>query len=320
MTSLVTGGAGFIGSAVARALLKAGERRPIVFDIAAATDRLDDVIDQVDVIRGDLGNFSHVLDAVRLTRPDVIYHLGAMLSTPSEADPAAALRTNALGTFHVLEAARLFGVPQVLFASSIGTYGTGIRDDVIDDDTLQRPELFYGATKVFGEHMGLFYKRKFGLDFRGIRYVSVVGPGVRTHGVDHYTSWAIEQCAMSNPFSIWVKPKTRIPVIYIRDAARAMVELGKAPLANIKSVNYLVAGVKPIASAGELADLVRAKLPGAQIDFKPDLEVQALLDEMLRPVDDSKAREEWGWQIEFDQERIVEDFIQQIRADSKSYR
>ena len=72
-----------------------------------------------------------------------------MLSVPSEADPAAAIQANALGTFHVLEAARLFDVPQVLFASSTGVYGLGIQEDVINDDTLQRPLLFYGATKLF---------------------------------------------------------------------------------------------------------------------------------------------------------------------------
>jgi threonine 3-dehydrogenase len=242
-----------------------------------------------------------------------------MLSTPSDADPPAAMRANTLGTFHILEAARLFGVSQVLFASSIGTYGLDIDDDVINDQTLQRPEFFYGATKVFSEHMGLFYKRKYGLDFRGIRFISIVGPGVRTHGVDHYTSWVIEECAKGNRFTIWVKPETRIPVLYVKDAARAMIKLGEAPLENIRTVNYLLAGVEPVASAGELADVVRAKVPGAQIDFKPDLELQAILDKILRPIDDSNARSEWNWEIEFDQERMVEDFIQEIRRNPGRY-
>jgi nucleoside-diphosphate-sugar epimerase len=167
--------------------------------------------------------------------------------------------------------------------------------------------------------MGLFYKRKYGLDFRGIRFISIVGPGVRTHGVDHYTSWVIEECAKGNRFTIWVKPETRIPVLYVKDAARAMIKLGEAPLENIRTVNYLLAGVEPVASAGELADVVRAKVPGAQIDFKPDLELQAILDKILRPIDDSNARSEWNWEIEFDQERMVEDFIQEIRRNPGRY-
>jgi threonine 3-dehydrogenase len=167
--------------------------------------------------------------------------------------------------------------------------------------------------------MGLFYRRKYGLDFRGVRYLSVVGPGVRTHGVDHYTSWCIEACARGNPFTIWVEPRTRMPVIYIKDAARAMLQLGQAPRERIKTVNYLLAGVKPVATAGELADIVRSRIPGAQIDFEPDGELQRILDNMLRPIDDGNARAEWGWRIAYDQERIVDDFIQEIRRNPGRY-
>ncbi len=319
MASLITGGAGFLGAEVARLLLEKGEKTPVVFDINPSPKRLDDVADRVEMVQGDLGNFSHILNAVKHARPRVIYHLGGMLSVPSEADPPAAFRANALGTFHVLEAARLFGIEQVIFSSSIGTYGPGIQEDVIGDHTLQRPQLFYGATKVFGEHMGLFYKRKYGLDFRGIRFPSIVGPGVKTQGVVQYTCWAIEECARGNPFTIWVKPETRVPVLYIKDAARAAVDLAQAPLENIKTVNYLLAGVTPVASAGELADMVKVRLPDARIDFKPDPELQNLLDELLLPLDDTHAQREWNWKPEYDQEQIVDDFLRELERNPQRY-
>ena len=81
-------------------------------------------------------------------------------------------------------------------------YGDDIQVDVINDNTLQRPQLFYGITKVFGELTGAFYKRKYGLDFRELRYPSIVGPGVKTPGVVQYTFWVIEECAKGNPFAI----------------------------------------------------------------------------------------------------------------------
>jgi len=316
---LITGGTGFIGAEVVRLLLERGEQ-PFVFHRSASTKRLDDVADKVTFIRGDLSNFNHVLNAVKTAQPTAIYHLGAMLSVPSEADPATSLQTNAMGTFYVLEAARLFDVPQVLFSSSIGTYGMGIHEETIHDDTLQRPTLFYGATKVFGEHMGLFYKRKYGLDFRGIRYPAVVGPGVKTPGVAQYTSWVIDECAKGNPFTIIATPETRIPVIYFKEGARAIVDLAEAPLENIKTINYLVDGVKPTSSARDLADIVRAKLPKAQIDFKPDLEIQKVLDKLSLPLDDSNARREWGWNPEYNQERIVADFLQELELHPERYR
>jgi len=319
MAVLITGGTGFTGAEVVRTLLKKGEKRPIVFDINPSAKRLDDIEAQVEIIQGDLGKFNHVLNVVQKANPNVIYHLGGMLSVPSDADPAAALQANALGTFHILEAAKLFNVSQVLFSSSIATYGLDIHEEVINDYTLQRPQLFYGATKVFCEHMGLFYKRKYGLDFRAIRYPSIVGPGVKTPGVAQFTSWVIEESAKGNPFTITLKPETKVPVIYFKDAAQAIVRLGEAPLENIKTVNYIIAGVNPIASAGELADIVRAKVPGAEISFKPNLEAQDILDRLLLPLEDSNARKEWGWNYEYDQERIVDDFIQELKLNSQRY-
>jgi threonine 3-dehydrogenase len=270
-------------------------------------------------VRGDLGNFSHVLSVVKESKPRVIYHLGGMLSVPSDADPQAAFRANAMGTFHVLEAARLFDVEKVLFSSTLATYGLNIREGRIDDFTLQRPELFYGCTKVFCELMGLFYRRKYGLDYRGVRYPSIVGPGVKTPGIVQYNAWVIEECAKGRPYTVYVRPDTRCPIMYYKDAARAIVMLGDAPRESIQMVNYVVAGPTPAASAQELVDMVRAKIPGAKIDFKVDEEKQKIIDKLVLPVDDSLARKEWGWYPEYDQERIVEDFLEELRNHPERY-
>jgi len=318
MDVLVTGGTGFIGSEVVRVLLKRGER-VTAFDINPSTKLLEDVKDKVKVVRGDLGNFSHVLSVVKESKPKVIYHLGGMLSVPSDADPQAAFRANAMGTFHVLEAARLFDVEKVLFSSTLATYGLNIREGKIDDFTLQRPELFYGCTKVFCELMGLFYRRKYGLDYRGVRYPSIVGPGVKTPGIVQYNAWVIEECAKGRPYTVYVRPDTRCPIMYYKDAARAIVMLGDAPRESIQMVNYVVAGPTPAASAQELVDMVRAKIPGAKIDFKVDEEKQKIIDKLVLPVDDSLARKEWGWYPEYDQERIVEDFLEELRNHPERY-
>jgi len=307
---LITGGAGFVGLEVARQLLDRGETGITVFSRNPSQHRLGDLHDRVTAVAGDVGNFSHVLDVVKACRPAVIYHLGAMLSVPSEADPASAIQTNAMGTFYVLEAARLFEVGQVVFSSSIGTYGFGLPEGPIDDLTLQRPMFFYGATKAFGEHMGLFFKRKYGLDFRGIRYPSVIGPGVTTPGAVQYTSWMIEHAVQGKPFTVWVTPETRMPVMHVSEAATATIGLAEAPVADIRMVNYLVDGMKPTPSAGEIAEMVRAKIPGAEIDFQPDPAIHVLIDQMVRPLDDAIARSEWGWQPTHSLERIVDAFVE----------
>jgi threonine 3-dehydrogenase len=319
MSTLVTGGTGFIGAQVVRILLERGEKDLVTFDINPSTRLLSDLEDQIEVIRGDLGNFSHVLNAVKTFRPKVIYHLGGMLSVPSDADPAAALRSNALGTFHVLESAKLFDISQVLFSSTIATYGYDLRQDALDDYTLQRPQLFYGATKVFCEHMGLFYRRTYGLDFSSVRYPAIVGPGVKTPGVVQYTSWVIEESAKRNPFTIRVAPETKCPVMYFKDAALAMVNLAATPLSNIKMVNYVIAGVTPIASAQELVDMVKERIPAAQIRFEPDMELLKVIEKLLLPIDDRFAREEWNWKPQYDQERLIDDFLEELKRQPDRY-
>jgi nucleoside-diphosphate-sugar epimerase len=279
---------------------------------------LDEIADSVHILQGDLGNFSHVLDVIKQARPRTIYHFGGMLTLPSDADPQTAFQANAVGTFHVLEGARLFDVEQVIFSSSRQTYGLGIEDE-ITDLTLQRPQMFYGVCKLFGEHMGLFYRRKYGLDFRGIRYPAIVGPGARTPGAVQYMSWMIEESAKSKPFTAWVRPDTRAPMLYIKDAARAAVQLTAAPRDAINMVNYVISGVTPTPSAAELAQAVLAKLPEANISFESDPELQAILDKTLLPIDESYARSEWGWQARYGVEEMVEDFVRELVDNPQRY-
>ena len=129
-------------------------------------------------------------------------------------------------------------------------------------------------------------------------------------------SLVIEKCAKGKPFTIWAPPDTRCPVLYFKDAARAIVELAQIPVGSIKSVNYLLAGADPIASAGELADMVRARIPGTQIDFRPNPALQPILAKVTVRFDDRRAHEEWGWEPHYTQEQIVDDFLSEMRLDS----
>ena len=169
MSILITGGTGFIGAEVVRQLLAQGEKEIHVLHRSGNFQRLQDLAGELNFIQVDLADTARLEVVVSATRPRAIYHLGAILTGPGEADPQAATAANAFGTYALLEAARRQAVKQFLFASSIGVYGADIREDVITDLTLQRPFTIYGITKVFGEQLGSFYKRKYGIDFRGLQ-------------------------------------------------------------------------------------------------------------------------------------------------------
>ena len=160
MTSLVTGGAGLLGAALVRKLLADGEK-PVVLDIASSPDRLEDVKDRFQYIHGDLGNLSQVLSVVKEVRPDRIFHVGAILGQAAEDNPAGAIQINVLGTFHLLEAARLFEVSQFLFASSTSIFAMDLPDRMLRDHYPKNPFVFYGLTKLFSEGTGVFFNRKY---------------------------------------------------------------------------------------------------------------------------------------------------------------
>jgi threonine 3-dehydrogenase len=175
---------------------------------------------------------------------------------------------------------------------------------------VEHPTTMYGAGKVYCEHLGKQYQRRFGLDFRALRLPSVVGPGSKAPHMSIYNCWAIEKPLLGEPYEILVEPETRCPVVYYKDAARALWQLSQAPQSGIKSRVYNINGVHPPYSAGELAEQVRSSIPGAKLSFSPDPEINRLMSGVARlDLDDSRARAEWGWQPPRDLPGMVGQFI-----------
>jgi threonine 3-dehydrogenase len=282
----------------------------LAFDLHPNAERLEGL--DVEIVQGDLGDSDTVEATIAKCKPETVFHFGGMLSVASEADHVASFNANALGTLNVLEAARKYEVRQVVYSSTMVTYGQDIEGQKIDDSTLQRPHLFYGATKVFGEQMGIWFKRKYGIDFRGIRYPGIVGPGVKTPGVAQYNAWMIEAAAKGEPFTVWVREDTRHASLYYKDAARAAIQLADAPIESLKREVYVVTSEKPSPAAGALAEAVRRQIPGADVRFEVDDEKQRVLDDVERPIDDTNAREEWGFDPAYGLDDMVRDMVETI--------
>jgi len=316
MSKLITGGAGFLGAQLAHTLVNQGDDI-VLFDISQNWDRIKDIKERVKLIQGNLANWPEVLNAVRDNDVEGIYHLGSMLSLPSQANPWASFHTNVCGTMHVLEAARLFSVKKVVFTSSFATYGLGL-PQMVTDDTLQRPTSMYGCGKLYCELLGKFYRTKFGLDFRTFRSPGLVGPGVSTSGTVQFVPLMIEHAALGKPYECYVTANTRFtPPMYFKDSVRALDMLYQAPKENIKTINYNVCGLKANKSVKELEDAIRRHVPELCISHKPDTEVVEYLRKYQagQSYDDTNAREEWGWHPLYeDLDSMVEDYIKEVRT------
>lgn len=319
MAILITGGAGFIGSRLAKILLDEGET-PVIFDIAPVQGPLTEQRGRFVFEQGSLAHMAVLMDCVERHAVDRIFHLGGMLSLPSENNPWGAFDANVIGTYNILEAARIKKMRQVVYGSTIATYSRDIPGDTIDDRTLQRPSSFYGVTKTFGELAGRWYHRRFGLDFRGVRLPSIVGPGAKTAHMSIYNAWAIEYALRGLPYEINCAPETRCPALYYKDAALALKILADADPSRIATRVYNIAGITPPYSAQELVDAVTRRIPGARLSFRPDPVVVELLRELgaLR-ISDECAQAEWDWRLSYPLEAMVEDFIGEFEKNKSHY-
>lgn len=172
---LVTGGAGFIGSSLVRALLERGATVRVLDNFATGKrQNLADVRDRIELVEADIAESEAVLRACQ--EVDIVLHQAALPSVArSVLDPASTHRANATGTLNLLEAARKCGVKRVVFAASSSAYG--------ETPTLPKeegmtplPQSPYAASKLAGEHYLSSYSHCYGLETISLRYFNVFGP------------------------------------------------------------------------------------------------------------------------------------------------
>ncbi len=313
---IVTGGSGLLGATMVKILLEEENVKPVVMDLNPNPTRLDDIKDQIEYVEGDVSDPELLNSTFSKYKPTKIFHLVTIPGDVCENNPLLAVKVNVNGFINLLEAARNNGMPQVLFSSSGTTYGEDLEPGVmLTDKILQRPASFYGVNKVFCESTGRFYRRKYGLDYRGIHYPAIVGPGLRESGIVTYASAMIETPAKGEQYTMPVGKEIQLSLVYVEDGARALIILSKAPKENIKTVNYFINGVQnPLPTSGEMVEMVKKKIPGAQIDYNVNEDWDKLLKSASHPVDDSSSIKEWGWKPKYDSwDKIIDAYVAALK-------
>jgi len=169
----------------------------------------------------------------------------------------------------------------------------------------------YGVTKAAGEMLGNYYRSRYGLDFRGVRYPGVIGATLPGGGTSDYALYLFYDAVRVGAYKAFCRPDTRIPLMYMPDSTRALVELAEAPRDRLTRCVYNVAAFSP--TAQEIADVVRQHIAGAELGFDPDPVRQSILDSWPDELDDHLARRDWGWRPSFDLSRMATDLIPLLR-------
>jgi nucleoside-diphosphate-sugar epimerase len=314
MNVLITGGTGNLGSRLAIPLVQRGDQ-VVAFDIRPEPHFDSAEFGQVQVVVGDLADRKRVLEVVREHKIETIFHLGAVLSSSAEENPYDAWRANMDGMVNVMDAARFGDARRVVFSSTIATYGAHLPGQ-LTDDAPQWPVSLYGVTKVAGERLGVYYQQQFGLDFRAIRLPVVIAARGSGGGASAYASAAFEQSVFKGGYEFYVKPTTRAPMLYIADAVRGFLDLHDAPADNFSRRVYNIAGIAP--TAEELAQAIRAHLPKVHFSYHPDALKCAIVESWPHRIDDSAARQDWGWKSDWNLERTTAEVIEVLRDELAS--
>ena len=174
------------------------------------------------------------------------------------------------------------------------------------------PDGWYGLTKLMAEQMGLLYARRHQLDFRAVRLAAVTGPGrsAASGSASLFTSLIPEMAARGEPYEIEVDQDAAYPVVYIKDAARAIYELAAA--ADAPRRIYNIGSGRVVASG--LVQAVKARIPDAQFSFKPDPMVMAIVAGIKDwRISCRRAEEDLGWLPSFTVDQMVDDIIESAR-------
>jgi len=258
-----------------------------------------------------------VVDATQVDRvlaeeqPEIVYHLAAILSATGEKHPALAYAVNQTGTWNVLEACRTRGVKQLLFTSSIAVYGPGLPDPTPDDVGL-RPSTMYGVTKASGEMLCEYYRTKYGLDCRGVRFPGLISASLPGGGSTDYALFMYVDGVRRGAYQAFARPDTRVPLMYMPDGVRALIELANAPSGQLTRAIYNIAAFSP--RADEIAASVARAVPGVAITYQPDPLRQGILDSWPNALDDRCAQRDWGWRARYDLDAMTDDLVPKIRT------
>jgi nucleoside-diphosphate-sugar epimerase len=309
--TLVTGANGQIGSELTRALCdRHGTDAVVGFDLQAPASSNGRPSSERFIV-GDVRNRDALADAVTAHDVDTVYHLASLLSATGEQQPDRAWDVNLGGLKNVLDLARNHHL-SVFWPSSIAVFGPSTPKENTPQQTVLDPATMYGVTKRSGELLCRYYHRRYDVDVRSLRFPGLVSHHTRPGGGT--TDYAVDMfyaATEGDTYTCFVRPDTRLPMMYMPDALRATLALMDADASAISvRDSYNVTAMSFRADALEAH--IRRHVPSFTCTYDPD-ERQQIADAWPSSVDDGTARADWGWRPEYDLDAMTEDMLAHLR-------
>lgn len=307
---LVTGATGQIGSELVPALRKKYGSDNVIAAGHRKTPQKD-FVEEGPYTTLDVTDIESLEKAFQEYRFDTIFHLSALLSAVAEENPQAAWKINMGGLYNVLELSRKHDCA-VFSPSSIGAFGPNTPRDNTPQETIQRPNTMYGVCKVSGELLCDYYFTHYGVDTRGVRY-----PGLISHktlpggGTTDYAVDIFYRAIQEKRYASFLAKGTYLDMMYMPDAVRAAIELMEADPSQLKHRNAFNITAMSFAPE-ELAAQIQKHIPGFSMSYQVDPVRQSIADSWPRHMDDSAARDEWGWKPQYDLEGMTKDMIDRL--------
>ncbi len=308
---LVIGANGQLGSVLTEALKdKYGPGNVIASDIRKE-NTVSGHFEIVDAT--DIKAIQVVIEKYSVTQ---IYHLAAILSAKGEEKPLFTWDLNMRSWLNVLEASRVTEIEKVFFPSSIAVFGESTNKEHASQNSYLDPTTVYGISKVAGENWAKYYFSKYNLDVRSLRfpgiigYQSMPGGGTTDYAVDIY-----HKAVQSQKFECFLAPDTTLPMIFIDDAIRAVIELMGTPKDNIKvRTSYNISGAS--FSPSEIAVSIQKEYTAFEVNYQPDFR-QKIADSWPKKIDDSAAAKDWNWQPRYNLNDITHTMISKLKEKYK---
>lgn len=301
---LVTGAGGQIGSDLVPFLRQRGAQ-------VLATGRHPNP-DATNYEIVDVTNYQRLQTVVEQYAIDTIYHLAGILSARGENHPEDCWRVNIDGLRNVLDLAKRYRL-RVFWPSSIAVFGSQTPRFNTPQTTILTPSTLYGITKVTGELLCQYAVQKLGVDVRSLRLPGIIshralpGGGTTDFAVEMFYA-ALQNC----PYTCFVKSETRLPMMYIPDVMEAILQLMQAD-AKALTVHTSYNLMAMSFSAAELAAEIRRHQPNFICRYQPDFR-QTIADSWPAVIDDTQARQDWGWQPTYDLPTMVQDMLTRLSA------